>query len=93
MDDSPLLIPENKKFVQEVTGTFLYYARVVNAKMLTSLGSITTQQASPTKNKMTNITQFLDYAASHPDVIIIYNTIKIFLAGHCDASYILGKKL
>ena len=26
-DDSPLLSKANQKFVQEVTGTFLYYAR------------------------------------------------------------------
>jgi len=32
----------NKKFVQEVTGTFLYYARAVDLTILTALGSIAT---------------------------------------------------
>jgi len=41
-DDSPLLSKADKKFVQEVTGTFLYYARTVDLTMLTALGSIAT---------------------------------------------------
>ena len=41
-----------KSFVQEVTGTFLYYTGAVDATMLTALGSIETQQANPTKNTM-----------------------------------------
>ena len=52
VDDSPLLTPADKKFVQEVTGTFLYYARAVDATMLTSIISIATQQANPTENTM-----------------------------------------
>ncbi len=43
VDDLSLLVPSNKKFVHEVTGTFLYYARVVDLTMLTTLGSIATQ--------------------------------------------------
>ena len=48
-DDSPLLSKADKKFVQEVTGTFLYYARAVDLTMLTALGSIATQQSAQYK--------------------------------------------
>ena len=41
---SPPLTPEDKKFIQEVTGTFLYYARAVYTTMLTALNTISTQQ-------------------------------------------------
>ena len=51
-DDSPLLSKADKKFVQEVTGTCLYYARAVDLTMLTALGSIATQQANPTERTM-----------------------------------------
>ena len=42
-DASPLLSPEDKKFVQEVVGTFLYYARALDVTMLPALGSLSTQ--------------------------------------------------
>ena len=48
-DDSPALIPENKAYIQEVIGTFLYYTRAVDCTMLAALGSIAAQQATPTE--------------------------------------------
>jgi hypothetical protein len=36
-DKSALLGKQNKKFIQEVTGTFLFYARAVDTTMLTAL--------------------------------------------------------
>jgi hypothetical protein len=50
VDTTPLLYKEGKKYIQEVIGTFLYYARCVNSTMLTALGSLATQQANPTTN-------------------------------------------
>jgi hypothetical protein len=49
------LSKEEKTYVQEVIGTFLYYARCVDALMLPALGMLATQQASPTKNTMKKI--------------------------------------
>ena len=42
-DPSPLLTPAQNKFFQEVTGTFLYYARYIDTTMLPALGNIVTQ--------------------------------------------------
>ena len=56
-----------KKYIQEVIGTFLYYARCVDATMLPGLGLLSTQQAKPTQNTLTKVKQFLDSAATHPD--------------------------
>ncbi len=73
IDMSPPLSKEDKKYVQEVAGTFLYYARCIDSTMLTALGSIATQQANPTKNTtLVKVKQFLDYALTHPDAIMIY---------------------
>ncbi len=74
MDGSLLLGPADKKFVQEVMGTFLHYAHAVDLTMLTALGSIATQQASPTEHTMQKVLQFLDYAATHPDAIVTYQS-------------------
>ncbi len=56
--------------------------------MLVALGSLATQQANPTKNTMTKVTQFLDYTATHPDAIVTYHSSNMVLAGHSDASYL-----
>ncbi len=72
IDTSPPLSKEDKKYVQEVGGTFLYYARCVNSTMLTALDSIATQQANPTKNIMIKVKKFLDYLSTHPDAIVTY---------------------
>ena len=89
---SPLLSPEDKKFVQEVVGAFLYYDRALKVTMLPALGLLATQQASPTENTMKKVKQFLDYAATHPNVIITYHASDMVLAGHSDASYLSEKK-
>ena len=86
-DTSPPLDEKGKKYIQEVIGTFLYYARAVDATMLPALGTLATQQANPTENTMKKVKQFLDYAATHPDAIITYTPSKMVLAIHSDASY------
>jgi hypothetical protein len=88
IDTSPPLSKEDKKYVQEVVGTFLYYAQCVDSTMLTALGSIATQQANPTKNTMVKVKQFLDYASTHPNSIVIYQARDMVLAAHSDASYL-----
>ena len=65
-DTSSPLSPSDKTIVQEVTGTFLYYARAVDPIMLAALGTIASQQATPTEQTMQKVKQFLDYAATHP---------------------------
>jgi hypothetical protein len=50
-----LLSKENKMYIQEVIGMFLYYARCVDSSMLPALGTLATQQATPTKNRMKKI--------------------------------------
>jgi hypothetical protein len=89
IDTSPPLSKEDKKYVQEVVGTFLYYAQCVDSTMLTALGSIPTQQANLTKNTMIKVKQFLDYAFTHPNAIMTYQASDMVLAAHSDASYLL----
>eukprot|EP00804_Cyclotella_cryptica_P005173 CCRYP_014219-RA/>CCRYP_014219-RA protein AED:0.43 eAED:0.43 QI:0/0/0/1/0/0/2/0/165 len=51
-DTSPTLGKQQKTFIQEVIGVFLYYARAVDCTMLTALGSLAAQQAN---SKMTTL--------------------------------------
>ena len=77
----------DKKFIQEVTGTFLYYARAVDTTMLTELGSIASKQENPTKCTTQKTKQLLEYAGTHPNESITYRASDIVLSGHRDASH------
>ena len=50
--DSPLLEHADKKYIQQVVGSFLYYARVVDLTILLSLSAIVVEQAYPTEHTM-----------------------------------------
>ena len=82
---------QTKKF-QEVTCTLLYYARVVNSTILPALGSVSTQEADPTKHTMAKVSQFLDHASTHLDTIITYHASNMVLVGHSDESYLSESK-
>jgi hypothetical protein len=91
-DESPALNKEDKKFIQEVTGTFLFYARAVDPTMLVALGSLAVEQANPSDRTMHKCLQFLDYAASQEDAVITYRKSDMVLAIHSDASYLSEPK-
>ena len=81
VDTSVTLGDEYKKFIQQVTGTFLYYARAVDATILLALSAISSDQAAPRAETMKNMLRFLDYVTTH-----ILNT-------HSDASYLCEPKV
>jgi hypothetical protein len=85
---SELLSKENKRYVQEVIGTFLYYARCVDSSMLPAFRTLTTQQATPTKNTMKKIKQFLDYRSTNPNAVVTYHASNMVLAGCSNALYL-----
>jgi hypothetical protein len=87
-DTSELLSKENKTYVQEVIGMFLYYARCVDSSMLPALKTLATQQATPTKNIMKKIKQFLDYALTNPNAVITYHASNMVLARDINALYL-----
>ncbi len=53
--------------------------------MLPALGTLATQQATPTKNTMKKNKQFLDYASTNPSAVVTYHASNMVLAGHSDA--------
>lgn len=88
----PLLNKTPKKFIQEVTGTFLFYARAVDTTILIALGSLATEQANPTTKTMEKCLQFLDYAASQEDAMVTYRSSDMILGIHSNASYLSEPK-
>ena len=74
--------------VQQVVGTFLFYARAIDTTMLTTLSAIAETQSKPTERTLEKVKQFLDYAASNPDAVLTYSPSNMVLAVHSDASYL-----
>jgi hypothetical protein len=83
-----VLSAADKKLVQEIIGTFLFYARAINVTMLKALGTLSTQQLQPTEATMSAIVKFLNYAATHPDAELEYIASDMALWIDLDASYL-----
>ena len=88
-DDSNILSDKEKKYIQQVLGTFLYYGRAVDGTMLVPLSAIASEQATPTERTLNKVHQFLDYALTNPDAILTYRASDMVLAVHSDASYLI----
>jgi hypothetical protein len=91
-EDSPTLDAKSKTRIQEVIGVLLYYARAVDNTMLPALGSIATQQATPTQQTMNATIQLLNYAAANPDAVLRYVASDMVLHIESDASYLSESK-
>ena len=83
----PTLSKSDQKFIQKVTGKFLYLGRAVDSTLLTPLSAIASQQAAPTAKTMQNTLQLLDYVASQEDAVLTYHASDMMLAAHSDAGY------
>jgi hypothetical protein len=89
---TPPLDKAGKKFIQEVTGVFLYLAQAMDSTMLTPLSALASKQAAPMENTMQDCLQFFDYAASQEDAIVTYRASNMKLAIHSDTSYLSEPK-
>ena len=88
IDTSPPLDAAGVKRIQGIIGSLLYYARAVDNKLLATLGTISSQQATATENTAKAVHQLLDYVATYPNDGITYRASAMILAAHSDASYL-----
>ena len=79
---------KEKTFIQQVTGTFLFYAQTVTSAMLVALNALASEESSPTEQTMAKVKQLLDYAASQEEAIITYRKSGMVLSIHSNASYL-----
>ena len=84
---SPRLNEAGIKRVQRIVRALLYYAWVVNNKLLVALSAIGSQQAAATANTATVIHQLLHYVATYPADSIIFHASGMALAAHDDAVF------
>ena len=66
-DNLPILPPEDTKYIQAVTGTFLYYASAIDPTILPAINNIASMQSHPTKDTMKKAKRLLDYMHTYPN--------------------------
>ena len=71
IDTSPMLLPNAIKFIQCVTGKFLFYAQVIDNTMLHVLNNIASATINGTETPLQATKDFLNYAACNSNVEII----------------------
>jgi hypothetical protein len=91
-DQSPFVNCKKIKHLQEVVGTFLYYACALDSTMLVALGTLASDQSEPTTDTLTAMTQLLNYAATHPDAVVEFRASDMVLHIKSDASYLSESK-
>jgi hypothetical protein len=83
-----LLSPEELKHVQDIIGTLLYYARVVNPTLLAALSAIAARQSNGMQAVTDACHQLLGYVATHPNAGLRYHACDMILTVHTDVSYL-----
>ena len=65
IDASPLASESDKKLLQSVVGTLLYYCRAVDPSICTAVHQLGSIQSKPTENDMAKMERLLRYVSSH----------------------------
>ena len=89
VDSSPPLNAKDTKRVQEIAGSFLYYARAVDGTMLPALTEIQCAQAAPTRATNDACNWLMDYAWTYPNAKIRYYACDMILYCDTDSAYLV----
>ena len=82
----------NQKRLLKIIGKFLYYARSIDPTILMVLKSLAEVQTKPTIETVKQITQFINYSATHPDSITEYRKSGMIIHIYSDAFHISEPK-
>jgi hypothetical protein len=84
---SPPLSNDGIKMIQGIIGALLYYARAVDNKLLATLSTLSSQQATATEATAEAVNQLLDYLATYPDDGATYRSTDMILCAHANAGF------
>jgi hypothetical protein len=87
-DDTEPLIPAELTHIQEIVNTLLFRGRIIDCTVLVALDTVNSSHSKGTQANAQAITQLLNYAAAHLDVVIRYTASNMYLHIHSDASYL-----
>jgi hypothetical protein len=87
-DTSAPLSPARVTRLQQIIGTFLYYARALDCTMLHKVNQLGSRQANPTEDVEAQAEHFMQYAATWPDASVAYHASDMILHAQSDGSYL-----
>ena len=87
-DTSSELSATDVKFVQEVVGVFLYYARCIDARYLPAVTDIASCMSDPRASVMIKVERLLAFASTHSDAQLELRACDMILHIQSDASYL-----
>ena len=87
-DKSPSLDKKDITKIQQILGTLLYYARMVDSTLLVAISDLETQQTHPMERTLKNLHQLLDYCCKYPSSTVIFVKSDMILKDHSDAGYL-----
>ena len=90
IDKTNLLTIIQAKLLQQVCGTFLYYARAADCTILHALNDLVTRVKDETQKTVKAINHFHDYCATHPKESVLYRASNMILHNHSDAAYLVA---
>ena len=82
---TPLLQPKDITKLQQIIGAMLYYARVVDGTLMTTLNKLAYAQSNITQATMPTNENLMDYCHTHSDAMIQYCSSQIELHINSDA--------
>jgi hypothetical protein len=91
-DNTEPMTKDQTLTLQQVVGTFLYFARAIDSTMLHSLTTLASEQSDGTQNTVAAMVDFLNYCASNPNAILRYVASDMVLHTHSDAGYLTDRK-
>jgi hypothetical protein len=85
---SPTLSNKDVNKLQKLTGTLLYYARVVDPTLIMPINILASEQSNATEVTADKVIELLNYCNTHPETKICYHASAMILHIHSDASYL-----
>ena len=86
IDKTSPLTTVQTKLLQQVCGTFLYYARAVDCTMLHTSNNLATRVKDDAQQTVEALNHFLVYCATHPEAVVLYPASNMILHNHSDAA-------
>ena len=85
----PILNKKSTRRIRSINGTFLYYARSIDACILPEINEISTSQAKPTEDTNKKYTMLMNYTHSYPNTVICYHASDTRMHIDSNAAYLI----
>jgi hypothetical protein len=85
---SPAISDKDVNKLQQLTGTFLYYARAVDPTLIMPINVLASEQSNATEVTADKVIKLLNYCSTHHETKIRYHASDMILHIHSDASYL-----